>query len=170
MATTFNHNLAPEQKSGANIDSSLDERLKENFTEKFNSLTVAYNADNIQSTGNYSNITGKELWKLLKQPRIGHKNGAHFLRTDLKCDKQGECLSRADINCAEEGRLIIIDVDETTATHLAMHEALKKADIAHILVGTHSYYAENKNRFRILLLSDSPYNKESIRTHKRSSR
>ncbi|WP_028389622.1 DUF3987 domain-containing protein [Legionella fairfieldensis] len=162
MITTFNNDPAPQQKSGANIDSSLAERLIDNFTEKFNSLTVAYNADNIQSTGNYNNITGRELWKLLKEPRIGHKNGTHFLRTDLKCDKQGVCLSRADINCTEEGRLIIIDVDETTATHLAIHEALKKADIAHILVGTHSYYAENKNRFRILLLSDSSYSKDQL--------
>lgn len=56
MTTTFNNAPAPEQKPGASIDSSLAERLVDNFTDKFNLLTVAYNVNDIKSTENYRNI------------------------------------------------------------------------------------------------------------------
>ena len=132
------------------------------FTEKLNSITVAFNTNGAQSTGTYINITGRELWGKLKSPRIGDKDGAHFLRASLKLDEQGKCLSRGDKHCAEPAWLITIDVDETTAPPQAVHEALKRADIAHIIIGTHSYYAENKNRFRIVILSDTAYSKEQL--------
>ncbi len=133
-----------------------------NFTEKFNSITVAFNTNGAQSTSTYTNITGGELWDKLKSPRIGDKNGAHFLRTSLKHGVDGDCLSRGDAHCTEEAWLIIIDVDEATAPPQAVHESLIQADIAHIIIGTHSYYAENINRFRILLLSDTAYSKDKL--------
>ena len=153
---------APEPNTGANTDSTLNEVLMSNFTEKFNSMTVAFNINGVQSTDTYSNITGHELWQQLKKPRIGDKNGSHFLRTDLKYDDDGKGLSRGDNHCAQEAWLIIIDVDEATAPPQAVHEALKQTDTAHIIIGTHSYYAENKNRYRILLLSDSAYSKDQL--------
>lgn len=154
--------VAPDCNSRANSDRKFPEVLMSNFTEKFKSLTVAFNMNGIESTNTYTNITGAELWEKIKNPRIGDKNGSHFLRTNLKLDEQGKCLSRTNNHCAQEGWLIIIDVDETTAFPQTVHDALKSADIAHILVGTHSYYAENKNRFRILLLCDSAYNTEQL--------
>ena len=152
----------PEQNTGTNTDGTLNEVLMSNFTSKFNSMTVAFNTNGVQSTDTYSNITGHELWEQLKKPRIGDKNGAHFLRTNLKYDVNGKCLSRGDNHCAQEAWLIIIDVDETTAPPQAVHEALKQTDTAHIITGTHSYYAENKNRFRILLLGNTAYSKDQL--------
>lgn len=153
---------APDQESRASIESSLIERLMDNFTAKFNSITVAFNINGAQSTGTYINITGRELWEKLKNPRKGDKNGSHFLRTELKHDTYGKCLSRGDNHCMQVAWLIIIDVDEATASPQAVHNALKQANIAHIIIGTHSYYAENKNRFRILILSDSAYSKDQL--------
>ncbi len=133
-----------------------------NFTEKFNSITVAFNANGAQLTNTYTNIAGGELWDKLKTPRIGDKNGAHFLRSSLKHDVDGNCLSRGDAHCTAEAWLIIIDVDEATAPPQAVHEALIQADTAHIIIGTHSYYADNINRFRVLLLSDAAYSKDQL--------
>lgn len=153
---------APEKRTGANLKSSLAETLMDNFTEKFNSLTVAYNPSGIKSTASYTNIIGKKLWRQLKEPRAGNKDGAHFLRTTLKYDANGLCLSRSEVHCTPNASLIIIDVDEATASPEETHEALKQANLAHILVGSHSYYAEDKNRFRILVLTDSTYSKEQL--------
>ncbi len=153
----------PEWTSGANTENTLYEATMSDFTEKFHAITVAFNPNAAQSTGTYVNITGHEFWEQLKILRIGDKNGTHFLRTGLKHDAHGKCLSRGDNHCEEEAWLIIIDVDDSTAPPHDVHEALKQAYLAHIIIGTHSYYADNQNRFRILILCENAYSKDQLK-------
>ncbi|MCC5792827.1 MAG: DUF3987 domain-containing protein [Legionellaceae bacterium] len=132
------------------------------FNTVLDKIEVSFNPHGAQHTTTYTNITGRELLGKLKIPRIGDKDGSHFLRTSLKHNTDGKYLSRGDDHCTQEAWLIIIDVDKATASPQTVHEALKQADIAHIITGTHSYYAKDENRFRILLLSNEAYRKDQL--------
>ncbi|HFL2207152.1 TPA: hypothetical protein ACG3E5_003198, partial [Legionella pneumophila] len=46
---------------------------------------------------------------------------------------------------------------------LLVHNALKKLNIGHIIYGSYSHYAGGKgNRYRIILATEKPYNKEQL--------
>jgi len=95
------------------------------------------------------------------------------LRTSLKLSDSGDCLTRSNINCESLASLLILDCDKKIDEHGEIlegapnpHEVsrvLSDHNLAHILYGSYSHYTGEKgNRYRIILLSDTPYNSSQL--------
>ncbi|KTD25447.1 Uncharacterised protein [Legionella lansingensis] len=134
---------------------------------------VASSEQGVRVTNRYTHITGEELLERLRTIQLGEKDGSHFLRTGLKIAEDGRCMSRSDSNLESLARVLIIDCDkrinqdgqeiEGAVDPLFVHHALKKLNIGHIIYGSYSHYAGGKgNRYRIILATENPYNKEQL--------
>ncbi|KTD13975.1 DUF3987 domain-containing protein [Legionella israelensis] len=143
-----------------------------NFISILENTKVASTQVGIAITDQFQNIGGKEWLEQLKQLPHGHKDGSHFLRTTLNT-ANAKCMPRNDANTDSIANLIVIDCDkhidaqgcefEGAPDPLVVHNALKSMDIGHVLYGSHSHYAGRKgNRYRIILATDKPYNREQL--------
>ena len=82
-----------------------------NCTELMSSIKVALTRSGIKSTNDFENIQLDDLLPRLKRCEIGQKDGEHFLRSPLKMDELGRCLSRSDDHAESMANVIIIDAD-----------------------------------------------------------
>lgn len=116
-----------------------------------------------RSTGGVSNTalapwapTFAELTAALSKPLVGPKDGSYFVRGPTN----GTAI-RADAHIPE-ANAVIIDGDgrldfetgtiESGAPHpLLAHEALKDADVAHVIYTSHSHGGEKGNRWRAVI-------------------
>jgi len=140
-----------------------------NLTELLRKTTVAISPHGVTSNGGFTNHSGTELPALLKKVQVGEKDGSHFLRTALKLSDSGDCLARSNINSESLASLLILDCDKRINEHGEILEGapdphkvssvLRDQNLAHILYGSYSHYSGQKgNRYRIILLSLTPYN------------
>ncbi|HAT3974875.1 TPA: DUF3987 domain-containing protein [Legionella pneumophila] len=134
---------------------------------------VASSEQRVRVTNRYTCITGEKLLERLRTIQMGEKDGSHFLRARLNISDDGRCMSRSDSNMESLARVLIIDCDkrinqdgqeiEGAVDPLLVHNALKKLNIGHIIYGSYSHYAGGKgNRYRIILATEKPYNKEQL--------
>lgn len=144
-----------------------------NFTELLSKTTVAISPHGVTSTGKFGNHSGAELLAMLRKVQICKKDGSHFLRTSLKLNNNGDCLARSNINCESLANLLIVDCDkrideygeilEGAPNPQEVSRVLNDHNLAHILYGSYSHYVGEKgNRYRIILLSDTPYNSSQL--------
>jgi hypothetical protein len=140
-----------------------------NFTELLSKTTVAISPHGVASTDGFTNHSCAELPAILRKVRVCEKDGSHFLRTSLKLSNKGDCLTRSNINCESLASLLILDCDkkideqgeilEGAPNPHEVSRVLTDHNLAHILYGSYSHYTGEKgNRYRIILLSDTPYN------------
>ncbi|AMP90218.1 DUF3987 domain-containing protein [Legionella pneumophila] len=144
-----------------------------NFITILHAIEIASSVQGVRQTDQYTNISGEDLLAKLSSVEHGEKDGSHFLRTALEYDDNGQCMPRGDGNTHSLARLLIIDCDkridcngqehEGAPDPLLIHQALKRNNIGHIIYGTHSHYAGGKgNRYRIILGTEQPYDKEQL--------
>lgn len=143
------------------------------FITILQTIEIASSEQGVRVTNQYINKGGKELLAKLLCVEAGEKDGSHFLRTGLKYDSHGQCMPRNDKSAKSLASLLIIDGDnridcdgqehEGAPDPFLIHQALKRNNIGHIIYGTHSHYAGGKgNRYRIILCTEQPYNKEQL--------
>lgn len=144
-----------------------------NFTTIINNTELAFSEKGVRTIDQYMNIKGETLIPILKELPIGEKDGSHFLRTKLKTLDNNQCMSRSENNAENVASILMIDCDkginkdglesEGAPDPRLIHEALIKLNIGHIIYGSHSHYSGNKgNRYRIILATQKPYNKEQL--------
>lgn len=144
-----------------------------NFIELLSKITVAISPYGVKSTEGFTNHSGAELPPILRKVQVCEKDGSHFLRTSLKLSNSGDCLTRSNINCESLASLLILDCDKKIDEHGKIlegapnpHEVsrvLSHHNLVHILYGSYSHYTGEKgNRYRIILLSDTPYNSSQL--------
>ena len=143
------------------------------FNTILDKIEVASSYDDVKGKPAYQNISGAEWLSKLMECSIGDKKGSHWIRTTLDVDDTNQCLGRGNDNAASLANILIIDCDKRINSDgqeidgapdpLQVSNILKAYEIAHILHGSHSYYTGEKgNRYRILLITKSPYNKEQL--------
>ncbi|KTD02658.1 hypothetical protein [Legionella feeleii] len=135
------------------------------------SVVVASTEKGVRTTDQFQNTPAKEILPRLKHASIGKKDGSHFLRTGLKENNTEYCMARSDNNTQSMASLLIIDCDKTLINErdeqngapdpYQVSESLKKLGIGHIIFGSYSYYL-GITRYRILLVTKSPYIKEQL--------
>lgn len=144
-----------------------------NFITILQTVEIASSVHGVRITDQYRNISGGDLLAKLSSVEHGEKDGGHFLRTALEFDDSGQCMPRGDGNTHSMASLLILDCDkridrdgqehEGAPDSLLIHQALKRNNIGHIIYGTHSHYAGGKgNRYRIILVTAQPYDKEQL--------
>lgn len=142
-------------------------------TANYTSFCLASTQATVDTTGQFQNISAQNFLSKLKSCEIGKKDGSHYLRTTLK-SQNGYVLPRKDTNTDSLANILIIDCDKrisTTENHeiegapppYLVSEILCKHNISHIIYGSYSHYVGNKgNRYRIVLFTDKPYNKDHL--------
>lgn len=114
------------------------------------------------------NITTSNLFSLIKNVKVGNKDGSYFLRTTIDDPSKG----RSDANATSTASILVLDADSTVDTATgetiegapcphAVHTALKTAGINHLICSTHSHHQKG-NRYRILFGTDKPYTKAEL--------
>jgi putative DNA primase/helicase len=147
---------------------SIKECIMSNFTEILNKTTVSLSSLGITTNKGFKNQSASDLRHLLANPRIGVKDGVNFLRTNLRCGDNGECLTRSNKNANSTASVLVLDCDkridkngeilEGAPDPHTVSRVLREHNIGHILYGSYSHYTGKKgNRYRILLLSNNPY-------------
>lgn len=144
-----------------------------NTVTNFTSFSLASTEACITSTDQFENLSVKEVLAKLKEPRIGLKDGSHFIRTTMKIEN--DCvLSRNDKNTESMANILILDCDKriniTSGKEIegapppeTIHSILKENNIAHILYGSYSHYEGSKgNRYRIVIPTNRPYTKKEL--------
>jgi HPt (histidine-containing phosphotransfer) domain-containing protein len=144
-----------------------------NFITIIRNTEIASSEEGVRITGQYTHVSGETLLERLKINQVGEKDGSHFLRTRLKIAESGRLMTRADSNMESLASCLIIDCDkrinqigqeiEGAPDPLLIHNILKNLDIGHVIYGSYSYYSGGKgNRYRIILASQKPYNKDQL--------
>ena len=145
----------------------------DNFITKIRNIEIASSELGVRVTDQYSHINGETLLEKFRTIPTGQKDGSHFLRKQLEINKNGQCMSRSENNMEHLASLLIIDCDkqvdhdgqeiEGAPDPKLIHEALKNNNIGHVIYGSHSHYTGTKgNRYRIILVTSRPYNKEEL--------
>lgn len=143
------------------------------FNTILDKIEVASSYDDVKGKPVYQNISGAAWLAQLRARPKGSKKGSHWIRTTLNVDHANQCLGRGNDKAASLANVLIIDCDKRItpdgeevdgAPHpLKVSNILKAFDIAHILHGSHSHYMNEKgNRYRIVLITGSPYNKDQL--------
>lgn len=147
-----------------------------NFITTLHEIEVASTENAITVTDKFENMNGREFIAKLNVAHDGDKTGSHWIRTALCLDKATKkCKPRNNENAESLARLLIIDGDcsidangkevEGAPNPLQVSAILRANDIGHILYGSYSHYTGGKgNRYRILLITKAPYNKEQCGT------
>lgn len=143
------------------------------FNTLLNEIKVASTNSGVNITNQFTNISGGELLRELCSPREGCKDGSHWLRGALKVEATGKCMPRSNENAESLASVLIIDCDcsidgngqeiEGAPDPLKVSNILKNNGIGHALYGSYSHYTGEKgNRYRILLITKTPYSKEQL--------
>ncbi len=143
------------------------------FNTVLDGVKVAFSNHDVRGTPAYENINGAAWLDKLRKCPIGDKNGAHWIRATLNMDDSGKCLSRSNENASTISRVIIIDCDKSINSDgqevdgapdpIKVSNILMERGIAYVLHGSYSHYMNTKgNRYRILLITNSPYKKEHL--------
>src|SRR6185312_16092644 len=125
------------------------------FTAILKNTVVASTENNITVTNGFSNITITNLLAKLRCSVIGPKEGGHHLRTNLKLDAHGGCVSRSNEGTESHARIVILDCDSnvnyTTGELVSgapdpykVSQILQSQNIWHVLYGTYSHYVNDK--------------------------
>jgi hypothetical protein len=137
-------------------------------------ILVASSGSDATITGRYKNIDTSNLLAMLRSPLVGCKDGSNFLRTSLKIGYDGKCLSRSNMATASLARLCILDCDKSICQETGeelegapspqlVSDILRSLGIFHVLYGSYSHYNGSKgNRYRILLITSQPYEKNQL--------
>ncbi len=144
-----------------------------NFITIIRNTEVSSSEHGVRVTNQYTHMTGEVLLDRLRTIQIGDKDGSHFLRARLKTVESGRCMPRSDINIENLASTLVIDSDKRTNQDgqeiegapdpLLVHNILKNHNIGHIIYGSYSHYAGGKgNRYRIILVTQKPYNKKQL--------
>lgn len=144
-----------------------------NFITILNEIKVASSNQGVTVTNQFENISGEAFLAKLNKVTEGMKDGSHWIRTILHVDDSGKCKGRSNENAMSSANLLIIDADCSVNTDgvevdgapdpWQVSEILRKNDIAHILHGSYSHYVGEKgNRYRIVLVTKSSYEKEQL--------
>ena len=145
----------------------------DNFITILHEIKLASTDRGVNVTDQFKNICGRDLLNKIQVVTIGAKDGAHCLRAELKINDNGQCMPRNNSNVESLARVLIIDCDKRIKANgeikegapdpLQVSNILKDNGIGHIIYGTYSHYTGEKgNRYRILLSTNSPYNKEQL--------
>jgi hypothetical protein len=143
------------------------------FITKIRNIEIASSEEGVRVTNQYTHINGEVFLAKLRVTPVGDKDGGHFLRTRLMIADNNRCMPRSDNNAESLASVLIIDCDrrmnqygqevEGAPDPLLVHEALKNNNIGHIIYGSYSHYAGTKgNRYRIILVTEKPYNREQL--------
>ena len=144
-----------------------------NYITILHDIEVASTDTGVVETNKFKNINGKDFLTKLRLCPEGIKDGSHWLRGALKVDSAGQCMARSKENIQSMAKLLIIDCDcsiDTRGVEVVgapdpeqISRILKDNDIGHVLYGTYSHYTGEKgNRYRILLMTNTPYNNEQL--------
>lgn len=144
-----------------------------NFTTILANTEVASSNNGVTVSNGFRIINGLQLLDNLKKTSIGNKDGSHFLRSGLLLNKSGQCLPRSSANTQSMANIIILDCDkkitsdgEITDGAPDPHEVAKimrENNIAHLIYGSYSHYVGSKgNRYRIIIPTKIPYNKDQL--------
>lgn len=143
------------------------------FNTILDKIEVASSYDDVRGEPAYQNISGAQWLGKLRECPKGIKKGLHWIRTTLNVDHANQCLRRKNDNAASLAYVLLIDCDKRISPDgqevdgapdpLLVSNILKAHEIAHILHGSYSHYMNEKgNRYRILLMAQSAYNKEQL--------
>lgn len=144
-----------------------------NFIELLGKTTVSISPFGVTSNHGFDNNSGLELVQKLKKTEAGEKDGSHFLRTGLKLNDNGDCLTRSNSNTVSLASILVLDCDKRVNANgeiidgapdpYLISQILIKLRIGHILYGSYSHYAGQKgNRYRIILLTTQPYTSSQL--------
>lgn len=143
------------------------------FNTVLHGIKVAFSTHDVRGAPAYENINGTAWLENLRRCPIGDKNGAHWIRATLNVDDMGKCLSRSNRNASNISRVIVIDCDKSINSDgqeidgapdpIKVSNILTERGISYVLHGSYSHYTNTKgNRYRILLITTSPYKKEHL--------
>lgn len=145
-----------------------------NFIAILNKSTVSISPFSVTSNHGFDNNSGLELVQKLKRAETGEKDGSHFLRTGLKLNDKGDCLTRSNSNTESLASILVLDCDKRVNANGEIidgapdpdliSQILCKLEFGHVLYGSYSHYTGDKgNRYRIIFLTTQPYTVNQLR-------
>lgn len=144
------------------------------FNTVLGEIEVAFSNNDVRGKPTYQNISGRKWIAEIRECVEGDKEGSHWIRTTLKVDNNTkQCLRRSTENTSNSASIIVIDCDKRIDADgeeidgapdpLQVSHILKELNLAYVLYGSYSHYTNEKGyRYRIQLITSSPYKKDQL--------